>query len=136
MNYGNSRDSSTSNEDELDKLIVHGRYQVDEVYDDYIGAAVNYESEEEDDNTFTRVSEGHNENSRDKFDRSFSRLDFQNANQFEFHDDNLHKYYNLTYQQFVQLRSFYDEHKASNGLFCIKLLNNLLASKHFFCKQL
>lgn len=136
MNYVHSPNSS-SNEDELDRLIVNGRYMVDETYEDeYINSRVNYDSDEDNDeeNTFTRVStDNQYETSRDKFDRSFSRLDFQNNSQIEFHDDNLHKYYNLTYQKFTQLKAFYDEFKSSNGLFCIKLLNDLLTSKLAEC---
>lgn len=132
MNYVHSTNSS-SNEDELDKLMVIGRYQDVEPYEyEYINSRVNYDSDEDDDedNTFTRVSaDNQHETSRDKFDRSFSRLDFQNNSQIEFHDDNLHKFYNLTFQQFTQLKAFYDEFKSSNGLFDVKLLNDLLTSK-------
>ena len=69
------------------------------------------------------------ETSKDRYNRSYSRLDFQNVEELQ--HSAMYKHYRLDKQQYDGLKAFYDSYKSDNGMFSVKLLNSLLTSKKF-----
>ncbi len=66
------------------------------------------------------------ETARDKYNRSYSRLDFQDSEELQYNE--MYKYYKLNKNQYEELALFYESNKSLNGLFSVKLLNSLLTS--------
>lgn len=126
MDYENSAGSSLSEgiEDEYD--FEHSYEKSDEIYIE--SRMNNSHTDEEDEFTHIRSSRENYLTSRDKYNRSFSRLDFLNAEPVT----NPFIHHKLKPEQFEQLQEFYNSNKSSNGLLCVKLLNYLLTSNNFF----
>ncbi len=120
--YNNSSNNIINNTDNHKKSINIHDYE-------YIPSKIDYTnsdmSSDDDDNFDTDSREPH-ETSRDKYNRSFSRLDFQNSEELQYNVT--HKCYRLSKKQYEELQLFYESNKSLNGLFSVKLLNSLLIS--------
>lgn len=124
MDYENSAGSSIS-EGIDDYYFEHSYEKSDEMYIE--SRMNNSHTDEEDEFAHVRSSRDDYLTSRDKYNRSFSRLDFLNTQPVT----NSVIHHKLKPEQFTQLKEFYNSNKSANGLLCVKLLNYLLTSKFF-----